>query len=171
MYLDTNVQMEATYAYYFSGTILPTPSVTGTYAYFGLEPSAYLGLRIVGNAQMQYQSQRQKLIDTLAYPGLSIKGIAAVGPTLDLYGQITGKVTLKGELRAGTTVNFGRTEVYWPQDADSSSYQKLIGVDAAPKAQQTGLAPSFDANVRADAQLNLIVTPEVFLQRFSYTYC
>lgn len=161
MFLDANVQMEATYAYYFSGTILPSPSITGTYAYFGLEPSAYLGLRVVGNAQMQYQSQRQKLIDTLSYPGLSIKGIAAVGPTLDLYGQIAGRVTLKGELRAGTTVNFGRTEVYWPENADSSAYQKLIGVSASPKAQSTGLAPSFDASVRADAQLDIIVTPEV----------
>lgn len=87
IYLDTEVAMDSTYAYYFSGTIVP-PAITGTYAYFGLEPSVYLGLTVAGSARMQYTSQRVKLIDTLSYPGLAIKGIAAVGPTLDLYGQV-----------------------------------------------------------------------------------
>lgn len=91
MYLDANVEMEATYAYYFSGTIVP-PQVTSTYAYFGLEPTAYLGLRLTGNAQLQAQTDRKKLLDTISYPGLSVKGIAAVGPTLDLYGQVSGDV-------------------------------------------------------------------------------
>ena len=56
--------------------------------YFSVEPSAYLGLRILGNARLQYTSGEQKLIDTLSYPGLSIKGIAAVGPTLDVTGEV-----------------------------------------------------------------------------------
>lgn len=88
MYLDANVEMEATYAYYFSGTVVP-PAVTGTYAYFSLEPSAYLGLRLVGNARFQAGTERKKLLDTISYPGLAIKGLAAVGPTLDLYGQVS----------------------------------------------------------------------------------
>jgi hypothetical protein len=88
MYFDTTLDMEATYAYYFSGTIVP-PAITGTYAYFGLEPVAYMGLRLVGNARLQATTGRKKLIDTLSYPGLSIKGIAAVGPTLDLYGEVS----------------------------------------------------------------------------------
>lgn len=87
IYLDANVEMDATYAYYFSGTIVP-PAVTGTYAYFSLEPSAYLGLRIIGNARLQTTTGRKKLLDTISYPGLSIKGIAAVGPTMDLYGEV-----------------------------------------------------------------------------------
>lgn len=87
LYLDADVEMEATYAYYFSGTIVP-PVVTGTYAFFSLEPSAYLGLRMTGNARMQAGTGRKKLLDTISYPGLAIKGIAAVGPTLDLYGEV-----------------------------------------------------------------------------------
>lgn len=88
MHLDANVEMEATYAYYFSGTIVP-PAVTGTYAYFSLEPRAYLGLRIDANAKLQTTSGRKKIIDTLSYPGLAIKGIASVGPTLDMYGEVS----------------------------------------------------------------------------------
>lgn len=43
MYLDTNVKIETPYTYYFFGTIIPA-AVTGIYAYFNLEPNAYLGL-------------------------------------------------------------------------------------------------------------------------------
>ncbi|KAL8729755.1 MAG: hypothetical protein Q9181_004891 [Wetmoreana brouardii] len=161
MYLDTDVEMSAVYAYYFSGTIVP-PAVTGTYAYFSLEPSAYLGLRLTGNARLQATTGRKKLLDTISYPGLSIKGIAAVGPTLDLYGEIAGVVTLKGEMKAGAKLNFGKAEVYWPQDDSSSDkYQTLLGVKSDPLAQSKELiAPTFDAKVRVDAQIDIKVTPE-----------
>ena len=165
MYLDSEVEMEAVYAYYFSGTIVP-PTVTGTYAYFSLEPSAYLGLRLTGNARLQATTGRKKLLDTISYPGLSIKGIAAVGPTLDLYGEIRGVVTLKGEMKAGAKLNFGKAEVHWPQDdVDANAkYEQLLGLEAKPKAQSDDLiAPTFDANVRADAQIDVLVTPEANL--------
>ncbi len=188
MYLDANVEMDATYAYYFSGTIVP-PAVTGTYAYFSLEPRAYLGLRIIGNARLQTTTGRKKLLDTISYPGLSIKGIAAVGPTLDLYGevkqvpncysilpklnewQIRGVVTLKGQMNAGAKLNFGKAEVYWPQDdAASDKYQELLGLVADPSAQEKSLVqPTFDAKVRIDAQIDVLVTPEVGPQ--SYLQC
>jgi hypothetical protein len=92
--------MDSTYAYYFSGTIVP-PAITGTYAYFGLDPSVYLGLTVTGSARMQYTSPRQPLIATLSYPGLAIKGIAAVGPTLDIFGQVGNLSLLNNYLVLG----------------------------------------------------------------------
>ncbi|KAK4982524.1 hypothetical protein LTR50_007699 [Elasticomyces elasticus] len=105
---------------------------------------------------------RKKLLDTVLYPGLSIKGIAAVGPTLDLYGQLRGKVTLKSEMRAGAKVNFGKAEVFWPQDdAASAQYQELLGLSANTSVQDKSLIePTFDAKVRIDAQIDILVTPE-----------
>ncbi|KAI7241261.1 glycoside hydrolase family 18 protein [Hortaea werneckii] len=160
MFFDTDISMDATYAYYFSGTILP-PSTPDTYVYFGLEPSAYTGLRLTGNARMQAGTERKKLIDTLSYPGLSVKGLATVGPTLDLYGQISGVIQLKGEMRAGVQVDFPKTEVYWPQDDDASAqYQKLLGIDAKPSSPTTQIAPTFDTAVSAQAQLDVLITPQ-----------
>lgn len=83
--------MDSTYAYYLSGTLVP-PSLDGTYAYFGMQPSVYMGLTVEGTARMDYKSERKQLIPTLCYPGLAIKGIAAAGPILDIYGQISGVV-------------------------------------------------------------------------------
>ncbi len=40
--------MQATYAYYVSATFIP-PSKPDVFFYFGVEPTAYLGLRVVGS--------------------------------------------------------------------------------------------------------------------------
>jgi hypothetical protein len=88
MYLDADVEMDATYAYYLSGTIAPL-QVIDTYGYLGVEPSAYLGIRLEADAVFKYTSPWKKLVDTLAYPGLSIKGVATVGPSLDIYGRVS----------------------------------------------------------------------------------
>jgi chitinase len=161
MDLEAEIQMDATYAYYLSGTFIP-PSKPEVYAYLGMEPTAYVGLRMVGNAVMQTTTGRKKIIDTLAYPGLAVKGIAAVGPTLDVYGEIRGKITLHGEASAGAQVNFGKAEVYWPTDEDASKqYQKLIGLDSKSDVPAPNtIAPTFEAGVRLDAGLDVIVTPE-----------
>jgi chitinase len=88
MDLQAEVTMQATYAYYFSGTFIP-PSKPDVFFYFGIEPEATVMLKLTGNAEMRYQSERKRIIDTIGYPGLAVKGIAAVGPTLDIYGQVS----------------------------------------------------------------------------------
>jgi hypothetical protein len=78
-----------------------------------MEPVAEAVLEIAGNAEMEYRmKERIKIIDTLSYPGLAIKGqvispnqlgltlmisrIAAIGPTLDVYGEMRAKATIAG---------------------------------------------------------------------------
>ncbi|EGX88796.1 bacteriodes thetaiotaomicron symbiotic chitinase, putative [Cordyceps militaris CM01] len=159
--LEAEVSMDATYAYYLSGTFIP-PSKPDVYAYFGMDPHAYLGLKVTGDAQLQYTSKKKKLIDTLSYPGLAVKGIAAVGPTLDVYGQIRGHVRVHGEMRAGAQVNFGKAAVFWPQDdAASQKYERLLGLDGTARApERKSVEPRFEAGVRVDAQLDIVVQPQ-----------
>jgi hypothetical protein len=88
MDLEADLEMDATYAYYFSGTFIP-PSKPDVFAYVGMQPTAYIGLRIWGNAVMQATTGRKKIVDTLTFPSLAVKGIAAVGPTLDVYGEVS----------------------------------------------------------------------------------
>ncbi|KAL5040855.1 hypothetical protein BDW71DRAFT_212703 [Aspergillus fruticulosus] len=162
MYLDADVQMDATYAYYLSGTIVPL-KVIDTYGYLGVEPSAYLGLRVEGNAILTYTSEWKKLIDTLAYPGLSIKGIATVGPSLDIYGRIRGSVTLNGQAKAGARIHFGRAELYFPQGEDGTEgendYDKIKDIQSQQQRPKTGLEPQFYASAQASANLAIDVSP------------
>ncbi|KAF7536258.1 hypothetical protein G7054_g4665 [Neopestalotiopsis clavispora] len=162
IYLDTQVAMESTYAYYFSGTFIP-PSIDGTYAYFGTQPSVYLGLTIQGGARLEYQSPRAALIPTISYPGLAIKGIAAVGPTLDLYGQIVGVIQVSGTVQAGARYTFEKAEVYFPQDDDGSTASKIQGLLDDPEPVETGIVPEFKAEVTASIDVDINITPEAHI--------
>jgi hypothetical protein len=59
-------------------------------------------------------------------------------------------------------MHFGKAEVYWPQDDNAKQYEKLLGIEADPQVPPPGtVEPTFDAGVQLDAQLDVIVTPEV----------
>jgi hypothetical protein len=51
IYLNTKIAINSTYAYYFSGTIIPL-AITGTYAYFSLNLSIYLSLTVTSSAKI-----------------------------------------------------------------------------------------------------------------------
>jgi hypothetical protein len=158
---DFNMEMNARYSYYFSGTVVP-PSVTDMYAYVGVHPRVYAGIGITGNADLYYPSERKKIIDTLTYPGLAIKGIAAVGPTMDLWGQITGQVTVAGDLRVGMTYKFKPVELYFPNNDEVSNNLDVKDMEDTQVNNQ-GLEPSISGNVRADVDINIHATPEINL--------
>jgi hypothetical protein len=156
---DFNMEMNARYSYYFSGTVVP-PTVTDMYAYVGVHPQVYAGVGISGNAELYYPSERKKIIDTLTYPGLAIKGIAAVGPTLDLWGQIDGRVTVSGEMQVGLNYQFNHVELYFPNNDEARNTLDVEDMQSS-QVDNSGLAPQISGNVRADVDINIHATPEI----------
>ncbi|KAM3447483.1 hypothetical protein MY3296_008663 [Beauveria thailandica] len=157
---DFDFDMRTQYAYYFSGTIVP-PKIIDTYAYVGAHPYMEAGITVAGEAHLEYTSDRKKIIDTLTYPGLAIKGIAAIGPSLDIWGQIRGEVTVAGSMRVGARYTFRPIELYMPNDdkklsTASTSLEKNDG-------DKEGLTPVFEAEVEAKVGFGVLVTPEVNL--------
>ncbi|KGO37509.1 hypothetical protein PEX1_029170 [Penicillium expansum] len=135
MDLEADLSMDATYAYYLSATFIP-PGKPETFAYFGMELGAYIGLHVEGRVIAQTQTERKKIIDNLTYPGLAMKGIAAVGPTLDIYGQ--------------------------PQDNDlQAKYSTLLGLESKTESPAPGtVEPVFHAGVAVDTQIDILITPQ-----------
>ncbi|KAI7773859.1 hypothetical protein LA080_009710 [Diaporthe eres] len=112
---DIRLQMDTRYAYYFSGTVV-APKVNDMYAFVRTQPKIIAGITLAGDAALGYATEPEKLINTLTYPGLSIKGIAGVGPALDIWGQLDGSVTVSGQMRAGLTYTLKPIEVFMPND-------------------------------------------------------
>ncbi|KAI8153671.1 hypothetical protein K4K49_008338 [Colletotrichum sp. SAR 10_70] len=163
MDLEAEITMQSTYAYYYSGTFIP-PTKPDVFFFFGIQPEAYVVLKMVGNAELRYTTNKKKIVDTLGYPGLAVKGIAAIGPTLDIYGQINGYVNIHGEAKAGARVTLDKARVFWPQD--SSDIEKCdeilnLGLTEEPK-KPNGLdvTPTFEAGVRTKAEIDVIILPE-----------
>ncbi|KAF2119716.1 hypothetical protein BDV96DRAFT_642728 [Lophiotrema nucula] len=166
--LSTKFDMNARWAYYAQGTIVPL-NIDSIYTYFGkfqMAPVVEAALDISGSAQMEYRmKERIKIIDTLSYPGLAIKEIAAIGPTMDLYGEMKARATLAGQLRAAARIEFPRYEVYFPQAPEAEEYQKFPTPDEDKEqvVKDTSITPMFDASVSASVGVDLIITPEVNL--------
>jgi hypothetical protein len=155
---DVRLEMGARYAYYFSGTVVP-PKVIDTYIFLGAQPSIYAGINIRGNAELSYESERKKLITTITYPGLSVKGIATVGPSLDLHGQLYGRVTVSGQMKVGAKYTMDPIEMYMPND--DQTHQRASSKVEKFDTDSVGLKPVFQAGVRATVGLELRITPEI----------
>ncbi|KAL2829474.1 hypothetical protein BDW59DRAFT_178440 [Aspergillus cavernicola] len=162
--LDAKFGMNARWAYYAQGTIVPL-SIDTVYAYFEVTPEARAVIEVEGSAEMQYNSPRIKIIDTLSYPGLAIKGIAAVGPTLDLYASMEAYARIAGKLTGGAKITFPRYEMYFPQNDDSEEFQRFLepSRDDEQRAGGTEMAPILDASVEADVHIDFKLTPEANL--------
>ena len=160
---ETRFDMHARWAYYLSGSILPTLDVHKTYAYFGVEPMAEVILEMKGSATVSVQGKPVKIIDTLSWPGLAIKGIAAVGPTVDIYGQMEAGITLSGQLRAGARVQFPKYELYFPQDDDSEEFQQWNAPRQDAAEKMPGAVPILDARVTARVDVDFILEPHLNL--------
>lgn len=153
--------MNARWAYYISGTIVPL-NIKRTYGYFAVKPTAEVTLNIKGSAQLYYPTKRTRLIDTLSWPGLSIKGIAAIGPTVDLWGEMESKLILSGDISAGAKVQFPSYEVYFPQNDESKEFQQWLTPNLDSE-EAGGVSPILDASVQASVDVRLKLTPELNL--------
>lgn len=69
---------------------------------------------------------------------------------------------MHGQVDAGAQLNFGKAEVYWPQNDDAKDqYETLLGLKSTTAAPAPGsIEPVFEAGVAVDAQLDVLVTPE-----------
>ncbi|KPM43205.1 hypothetical protein AK830_g3330 [Neonectria ditissima] len=156
---DLGIEMNTRYSYYFSGTVVP-PKIIDTYAFVGAQPEVIAGITIKGDASLRYQTRRKKLIDTLTYPGLAIKGIAAVGPSFDLWGQLDGEVLVRGQMRVGARYSLEPIEMYMPNDDETrQKANKTLEENYVNKT--VGLEPEFQANVKAEVKFDILVTPEI----------
>lgn len=155
---DMQLVMDTRYSYYFSGTIVP-PKINDMYAFARTQPKALAGITLAGDAQLAYATQPKRLINTLTYPGLAIKGIAAVGPSLDIWGQLSGAVTVSGQMRVGVTYTFKPIEMYLPNNNETHDRAEADLEDN--QVDQEGLSPTFEASVQARVDFNVTVSPEL----------
>ena len=154
---DLQLNMDTRYSYYFSGTVVP-PRINDMYAFARTQPKVMAGITLAGDAQLAYATEPKRLINTLTYPGLAIKGIAAVGPSLDIWGQLSGAVTVSGHMRVGVTYTFKPIEMYLP-NTDETHNRAEEDLEEN-QVDQEGLEPTFEANVQARVDFNVTVSPE-----------
>ncbi|KAJ5344046.1 CAZyme family GH18 [Penicillium brevicompactum] len=160
-----DIGLNAQYAYYFEGAILPTPKLISSYAYFSVAPAAEILLTMRGEAAFQTSSDKIDIISGVTFPGLSIKGLISIGPELALSGKMDASMVVSGELNAGVVVEFPKAEVFFPQDSDGEDASvppsSLKNEDGKDAPNQFSVTPQFEASASASGNLALTLTPEV----------
>ncbi|OBT52519.1 hypothetical protein VE04_06299 [Pseudogymnoascus sp. 24MN13] len=157
--LDANIHMGlyAQYAYYFEGSILPTPTLIASYGYFSVSPAADILMTLRGEAIIQTNSDVVNILSGITLPGLSIKGLISIGPEFDLTGSMDASLQVSGELNAGVSVAWPKAEVFFPQDSDGSGATIPPGTLDDPndpdKQQTFSVVPTFDASITAVGNL------------------
>lgn len=69
---------------------------------------------------------------------------------------------MNGEIKAGAQVNFGKAEIYFPNNDQGKAASKINDLVAGGYTNPTnGLEPRFEATIAAMAELDVIVTPQV----------
>lgn len=160
-----DIGLDAQYAYYFEGAILPTPKLIASYAYFSIDPAAQVLLTMRGEAAFQTSSGEIDIISGVAFPGLSIKGLISIGPELALTGKLDASLVVSGELNAGFVVDWPKAEVFFPQNdegkAASVPPSTLRNNDKKDAPEQFQVTPQFEAAASAEGNLALTLTPQV----------
>ncbi|KAF8963452.1 hypothetical protein BDZ97DRAFT_1904916 [Flammula alnicola] len=97
-------QITSQFGYYLEATIVP-PSIQQAYVFFDAGAGAQASFTITGLAEAHYGSGRQELA-TFGFPGLYYPGLLTLGPSLHLYGELTGQLSLSGRYTATVGYTF-----------------------------------------------------------------
>ncbi|KAF3935447.1 hypothetical protein ABW20_dc0106965 [Dactylellina cionopaga] len=154
-----HMAMSATYSYLFQGQILPVPKTESAYAYFGAEPFVHVLLTLEGSGSVQSTSGDYKIVNGVAWPGLSIKGLIRIGPELNVNARIDSSLSISGKAVAGFAVGFTAFEVAFPQNSDGKGASKNPTKLNKDNHQIFSVDQTLKAEVKAEGHVSLTITP------------
>ena len=168
---DISLALDGQYGYYFEGSILPTPTLISAYGYFSIAPMAavcpqgsfisrYTNISLFFQILITLRAEAVMQSDTgvvelfsAGFPGLSVKGLISIGPELALTGQLAASLQVSGELNAGVSLKWDRTEVYFPQDVAGEKASIAPADLHSDNHQVYSFEPTFDASLTAQGNL------------------
>lgn len=104
-----------------------------------------------GEAVVQTQSDTVDIISGIGFPGLSIKGLASVGPEFGLTGSMDTSLSVSGEINAGLSVSWDKSTVYFPQADGGDAASTDPGSDGNAL---TDTKHTYDVDATLDASLS-----------------
>ncbi|TFY61110.1 hypothetical protein EVJ58_g4713 [Rhodofomes roseus] len=99
-----NAQINSQFGYYLEATVVP-PAIQQAYIYVNAGASASAMFTMTGLAKAEWSSDQYELI-SFGFPGLYYPGLLTLGPSLHLYGQLSGEVSLYGQLSTSVGYSF-----------------------------------------------------------------
>lgn len=102
--VDGRAQVRSLFGYYLEASVVP-PSIQQAYVYLQAGASAQATFTVTGLASANFDSEKAELI-SFGFPGLSYPGLLTLGPSLHLYGQLIGQLSMSGKLSSSVGYTF-----------------------------------------------------------------
>ncbi|KAH9919518.1 uncharacterized protein B0H18DRAFT_1122441 [Fomitopsis serialis] len=150
-----NAQISSQFGYYLEATVVP-PAIQQAYVYVDVGASASATFTIQGLAKAEWNSGQYELI-SFGFPGLYYPGLLTLGPSLHLYAELSGEISLTGQL--STTVGY---TVHYA--LGSTSDEPTLGPNlTGSTANNNGYNYDFGYNVELSGGLTAYLTPSLEL--------
>ncbi|KAH9829398.1 uncharacterized protein C8Q71DRAFT_863325 [Rhodofomes roseus] len=153
-----NAQINSQFGYYLEATVVP-PAIQQAYIHVNAGASASAMFTMTGLAKAEWSSDQYELI-SFGFPGLYYPGLLTLGPSLHLYGQLSGEVSLYGQL--STSVGYSFPSLNYA--IGSTTDEPTLGSDlTGSTANNNGYNYNFGYNVELSGGLTAYLTPSLEL--------
>ncbi|KAF9465227.1 hypothetical protein BDZ94DRAFT_1307367 [Collybia nuda] len=143
--LDISVSGSASitsaFGYYLEATIIP-PAIQECYVYFK-----------AGMAEAHYDTERAE-IASFGFPGLYYPGLLTLGPSLHLYAQITGQLSMGGRFSASVGYQFSEVDISLGKK-DRNSNEDNPPTSSNSEGNNQGVDYALAANVNLDGNVEV----------------
>uniref|UniRef100_A0A8H7XM16 GH18 domain-containing protein n=1 Tax=Psilocybe cubensis TaxID=181762 RepID=A0A8H7XM16_PSICU len=153
-------QITSQFGYYLEATIVP-PAVQQAYVFFDAGAGAQASFTISGLAEAHYTSGRRELA-TFGFPGLYYPGLLTLGPSLHLYGELTGQLSLSGRYTATIGYTFPPINYAFGLADDNPDEASSIDEDPSSPVNSTSdnvgydFAVGYNVNLEGSLQAHII---------------
>ncbi|KAJ7264087.1 hypothetical protein B0H12DRAFT_1102814 [Mycena haematopus] len=148
------------FGYYLEATIVP-PAVQQAYVYFKAGAGAEAAFTITGIASASWNSGRYELVN-FGFPGLYYPGLLTLGPSLHLYGELSGQLSLSGTYKTSVSYTFPNLDLSFGKQ-DSNAGQSNFGSAVAPTNNYGGFDYGVGWNVELSGTADVHLIPSLQL--------
>ncbi|KAJ7062148.1 glycosyl hydrolases family 18-domain-containing protein [Mycena amicta] len=149
-------QANSRFGYYLEATIIP-PAVQQCYVFLNAGASAQATFTIQGLAKVQFGTERAEII-SFGFPGRA--GLLTLGPSLHLYGELTGQLSLSGMYKASVGYTFPSLDLAFGKQ-DSNADEEQPGGPVTPTGSNNGFDYSMGYNVDLQASVEAHLIPSL----------
>ena len=155
-----NAHLSSHFGYYLEATIVP-PAIQQSYVYFSTGAAAQATFTITGLAAASFDSNQLEIFSA-GFPGLYYPGLLTLGPSLHVYAQLTGQLSMSGKFQTSVGYTFPSFDVTIGKEdsnADSETYDPPV----TPSNNNQGYDFSFGYNVALEGSVEAHVVPTLQL--------
>ncbi|KAF7316287.1 Chitin-binding type-1 domain-containing protein [Mycena indigotica] len=155
-----NAQANSRFGYYLEATIVP-PAIQQSYVYLTAGASAQATFTVSGLAKAQFGTERAEII-SFGFPGLYYPGLLTIGPSLHLYGQLSGQLSMSGRYSASVGYTFPSLDLTFGKE-DSHADEEQTSNPVSPNSNNNGYDYSFGYNVELSGNVEAHIVPSLQL--------